>query len=89
MVLRLASIYLFTLIATLFLLPYDQVNAQGAGRVPEKILHYADTIVVNGNIVTMDNKEMLADDPGSIVQAMAIRDGKILDLGNNDYIRSL
>ena len=42
----------------------------------------ADTIVMNGNIVTMDNKEMLSSDPGSIVEAMAIRKGA-------DYIRAL
>jgi len=66
------------------------VNAQITGNtVPEKILHYADTIVINGKIVTMDNKEILSDDPGSIFQAMALRDGKILDLGSNEYIRTL
>ncbi|NIN34034.1 MAG: hypothetical protein GTO60_02535 [Gammaproteobacteria bacterium] len=50
------------------LLPMGQVLAQSPGQIPEKVLHYADTIVVNGNIVTMDNKEMLSTDPGSIYQ---------------------
>jgi predicted amidohydrolase YtcJ len=58
-------------------------------QVPNKVLHYADTIVINGKIVSMDNKEMLSADPGSVYQAMAIRDGVILDLGTNDYIRTL
>ncbi|MGY8813654.1 MAG: amidohydrolase family protein [Gammaproteobacteria bacterium] len=70
-------------------LPATQLFAQGSGQTPEKVLHYADSIVVNSNIVTMDNTEILSEDPGSIVQAMAIRDGKILDLGSNTYIRSL
>jgi predicted amidohydrolase YtcJ len=42
----------------------------------------ADTIVTNGKIVTMDNKDILSNDPGTIVEAMAIRDGQILALGN-------
>lgn len=37
----------------------------------------ADTIVTNGKIVTMDNKEILSSDPGTIVEAMAIRQGQI------------
>ena len=73
---------LFTVMA---MFPFAISYAQ----VPDKVLHYADTIVVNGNIVSMDHKEMLSPDPGSIYQAMAIRDGKILDMGNNDYIRTL
>jgi predicted amidohydrolase YtcJ len=46
----------------------------------------ADTIVTNGNIITMDNKEILSNDPGTIVEAMAIRDGHILALGSNQEI---
>ncbi|NNE38997.1 MAG: hypothetical protein HKN08_11880, partial [Gammaproteobacteria bacterium] len=41
----------------------------------------ADTIVVNGKIVTMDNHDILSSDPGTIVDAMAIREGHILALG--------
>ncbi len=76
---------------TLFkrLIPFLAIFPVAYAQIPDKVLHYADTIVVNGNIVSMDNKEMLSPDPGSIYQAMAIRDGKILDLGNNNYIRSL
>ncbi|MGY8815445.1 MAG: amidohydrolase family protein [Gammaproteobacteria bacterium] len=64
-------------------------SAQSSGNIPERVIHYADTIVINGNIVTMDNTEIMSADPGSIVQAMAIRDGTILDLGSDAYIKSL
>ena len=47
----------------------------------------ADTIVTNGKIVTMDNKEMLDGDPGTIVEAMAIREGKILAVGTAAQMR--
>ena len=77
--------FTFTVLISFFLLNQSFAQTQ----YPEKVLHFADTIVVNGNIVSMDNKEMLSDDPGSVYQAMAIRDGKILDLGSNDQIRSL
>ena len=49
----------------------------------------ADTIVTNGNIVTMDNKEILSSDPGSIIEAMAIRQGYILALGSNQEMLQL
>src|SRR5215470_17415688 len=40
----------------------------------------ADTILVNGKIITLD-------DTSSIVQAVAIRDGKVLAIGANADIR--
>lgn len=49
----------------------------------------ADTIITNARIYSMDNEEILADDPGSIVEAMAIRDGKKLALGNNNDMLDL
>jgi predicted amidohydrolase YtcJ len=44
----------------------------------------ADTIVVNSKIVTMDNQDILSSDPGTIVDAMAIRQGIILATGSED-----
>jgi predicted amidohydrolase YtcJ len=40
----------------------------------------ADTILVNGKVVTLDGKS-------SVVQGIAIRDGKILDVGTNEDVR--
>ena len=42
----------------------------------------ADTILVNGNVITIDRGN-------SIVQALAIKDGKILQTGASDKIRAL
>jgi predicted amidohydrolase YtcJ len=47
----------------------------------------ADTIITNGNIVTMDNTDILSSNPGTIAEAMAIRDGRILALGTNEEMR--
>jgi len=51
-------------------------------------LGYPQMIVHNGKIVTMDDDTFEAR-VGTIVQAMAIRDGKILATGSNAEIRSL
>jgi predicted amidohydrolase YtcJ len=56
---------------------------------PLRLVNYVDTIVINGNIVSMDNHEILSANPGTITQAMAIRDGKIFALGSNDEMLSL
>ncbi|MBI3895039.1 MAG: amidohydrolase family protein [Acidobacteria bacterium] len=49
---------------------------------------YPQTIIYNGKIVTMDDRSF-ASQVGTIVQAMAIRDGKILRIGNNADVRAL
>ncbi|MSO20448.1 MAG: hypothetical protein EXQ56_08285 [Acidobacteria bacterium] len=51
-------------------------------------LGYPDLIVHNGKIVTMDDPTFTAN-VGSIVQAMAIRDGKILSTGTSADVRAL
>ena len=42
----------------------------------------ADTILLNGKIITLDAKS-------SVVQALAIRDGRVVAVGTNDEIRKL
>src|SRR3989337_854225 len=51
-------------------------------------LGYPQMILHNGKIVTMDDSSFEAR-VGTIVQAMAIRDGKILATGNNADLRAL
>ncbi len=68
--------------AVLAVLAVTGANAQNTATVPSELVSYPDTIVVNGKIVTMDNKSILSDNPGSIVEAMAIRGGKIFALGS-------
>ena len=47
-----------------------------------------DTILYNGKIVTVDNHEVNAE-LGTVAQAIAIRDGRIVALGSNADIRKL
>ena len=47
-----------------------------------------DTILYNGKIATIDNHEV-NENIGTIVQAMAIRDGKIVSVGSNADVRRL
>ena len=51
-------------------------------------LGYPEMIVYNGKIVTMDDASF-SSQVGTIVQAMAIRDGKILATGNNAEMQAL
>jgi len=51
------------------------------GAAPELVRH-ADMILVNGKVVTVDERF-------SIQEAVAIRDGRILDVGSNARIRAL
>ena len=64
-------------------------NAQQMISVPSNLVHYPETIVTNGVIYTMDNKELLAPDPGSIVQSIVIRDGKVFAVGSNQDMMKL
>ena len=56
---------------------------------PLRLVDYVDTVVINGHIVSMDNKSILSDNPGTIAEAMAIRHGKIFALGSNKEMLGL
>ena len=62
-----------------------QTTVQG---VPSFLVEYPDRIFMNAVIVTLDNHE-LNSNPGSIVQAMAVRDETIIALGTNEEIMAL
>lgn len=59
-----------------------------AQTVPPELISYPDMILHNSKIVTMDDKTT-STNPGTITEALAIRDGKILTLGNNSQILAL
>ena len=59
-----------------------------AQRGPSDLVVYPDTILHNGKIATMDDKS-ISSSPGTVVQALAIRDGKILAGGANRQILAL
>src|SRR5262245_38435170 len=60
----------------------------GAQSLPPEVVSYPEVIVHNGKIYTMDDKSNTAT-PSTIVEALAIRDGKIIATGNNKQILSL
>lgn len=59
----------------------NHVEAQQAN-LPEEVIAYADTVLYNGKILTADSKF-------SVVEAVAIRDGKFLAVGKTDRIRAM
>ena len=50
-------------------------------QVPDAVIAWPDVLYVNGKIVTFDDTKVNGN-PGSIVEAMAVRDEKILALGS-------
>ncbi len=72
-------------IHTLLILMIFPVNAQ---QLDQRLLHYPDTILVNGHVVSLDDSGVNTN-IGSTYQAIAIRDGKIFDLGTNTDIQNL
>ena len=56
--------------------------------VPRAVVSFPSLIIYNAKIYTMDDTSMTSN-PGTIVQAMAIRDRKIMALGTNEQIRTL
>ncbi len=50
---------------------------------------YADSILINGKIVTMDDWSTVPDSPGTIVEAMAINGKRIMALGTKEEMREL
>jgi predicted amidohydrolase YtcJ len=53
-----------------------------------RLLHYPDMIILNGNIISMDDQGV-NENVGSTYQAMAVRDGRIFELGTTDDVRRL
>ncbi|MFB3142429.1 MAG: amidohydrolase family protein [Acidobacteriota bacterium] len=50
---------------------------------------YADLVLFNGKIVTMDDRSYTPDSPGNIVEAMAVKGKKIMAVGSNVEMRAL
>ncbi|NNE37405.1 MAG: hypothetical protein HKN08_03795, partial [Gammaproteobacteria bacterium] len=64
------------------------VHVSMAQQVDPRLLHYPDMIIVNGNIISMDDAGV-NENVGSTYQAMAVRDGRIFELGSTDNIMPL
>ncbi len=59
-----------------------------AQRASLEDLKYADTIIYNGNIITIENPDF-GTDLGTIAQAMAIRRSRIIAVGSNAEMQTL
>ena len=59
-----------------------------AQQTDARLLHHPEVILVNGKVVSMDD-DGVNDNIGSIYQALAIRDNRLMALGLNDDIRRL
>jgi predicted amidohydrolase YtcJ len=75
-------------LAVIFLILTGVVQAQTNGNIPSQLLAWADMVLVNGKVVTIDN-DGFNSDPGTTAQAMAIRDGKVLALGTTADINTM
>ncbi len=71
----------FTLMS-LLLVFYSCVWAVQAQDLPAEVLRYADTVLYNGQVMTMDRDQP----PINVVQAIALRDGRVLAVGESDRI---
>src|SRR5262245_40240713 len=75
----------FLTLLLLSALVHSRAVAQPA---PQLLVSYPDTILHNGKVATM-NDQSRSENPGAIVQALAIRDGKILASGTNQQMLAL
>jgi len=64
--------------------------ASAQPQIPQEVLEhgYADLAIVNGKIVTMDDRTTTPN-PGRVAQALAVKKGQIIALGTSDSIRRL
>ena len=58
-------------------------KAAAQNQFPPEILQYADSVYTNATIVTLDDHTMNSN-PGTIAEAMAIRDEVIIGIGSNE-----
>ena len=76
------------LLILIMLLVSGAAHAQGSANIPTQMIAWADMVLLNGQIVTIDNHGFNTE-VGTTVQAMAIRDGKVLALGNTAEIETM
>jgi len=81
-------LYKSTLAVMLFISTVISQSAVAQGNIPAALIQYPELIVHNGKIITVDDSDYNSN-PGTIVQAMASRDGKIMALGSNSEVLAL
>ncbi len=71
-----------TLAALIGLLIFGLSSFSQAQELPPEIVSYADMVLYNGQVLTMDREQP----PINVVQAVALREGRILAVGEDDPI---
>ena len=80
---RLISVNVSTLCILSFMLIFGPLlGVSQAQDLPPEVLRYADTILYNGQVLTMDRDQP----PITVVEALAIREGRIMAVGDSDRI---
>jgi predicted amidohydrolase YtcJ len=72
----------------LFVVFFASLTTASAQTPPSEPVGYPDTVLHNGKIVTMDDKST-STNPGTISEALAIRNGKITAVGRNSDVLPL
>ena len=77
------------LVVLLLIIPFFQVL--GFSQLHPLVAEqgYADSILINGKIVTMDDWSTTPNAPGTIVESMAMKGKRIMALGSNEEMREL
>ena len=71
---------LYIVILLLMLGPF--LGLSQAQDLPPEVVNYADTVLYNGHVLTMDRDRP----PINVTQAIALRDGRVLAVGDSDRI---
>ena len=80
------SLALSLALSSLFLIQLTDSFAQVAPEVAQQ--GYADTIFVNGKVVSMDDRS-ISTDVGNTYQAIAVKGDRIMKLGSNAQVRAM
>ena len=81
------QLLLFTFLMVGLLLPAPGLSQDYTALVED--MGYADTILVNGKIVSMDDRSNVPNTPGNIFEAMAIKGKRIMALGTHEQMKRL
>ena len=72
-------------IISILLICCSSILVSQAQELPPEVLSYADIVLYNGQVLTMDSDQP----PFTVAQALAVRDGRILAVGEDDPILRL
>ena len=61
----------------------------GFSQIPDLVgqYGYADTLLIHGKVVSMDDRSSVPHTPGHIYQAMAVKGKKIMALGTDEEMK--